>query len=417
MAFVLFTVALAIFFGAVDSTTNITSCTSSLNDQCRQNLTTCSHPPCAFSCGRKTPQFSCSQDCSPIPSANLTTGHLCSTLDCQASAYCDQICSRLNCDFTRCTSRDCRQRCVLADCGSMACRQSVTSCDQAALIPQNAQIMNCEAKSCNQICQRSSKTVSCDMTCLETVETCEQKGLTGKFQFKCSGGVKNCTQKANLYGIADMVCEAERCEQACSHSTCSMSCSTPAHECTQSEDGFGFEVVTMYCDANVCRQHCDDTKCNMTCSSAVKECYQTCKKGDCLVRCDAETCYGVKGISTSTPSRTWFNPTDGGSLTRGKFLPLCLVLISLDKRVFNWADRKHAIHARSAVDWKHSGHMKWNPNQSWLRGCFQGGRTILALRRSWRDHPCHVCKTWRLDDKQKVVLGPRARIFLALGRS
>ena len=112
-----------------------------------------------------------------------------------------------------------------------------------------------------------------------------------------------------------------------------MSCSTRAHECTQNGDGLGFDVVTMYCDANVCRQHCDDAKCNMTCSSAVKECYQTCKKGNCLVRCDAETCYGVKGISTSSP--TWFYPTDGGSHTRDTLLPLCLVLISLGERVFN----------------------------------------------------------------------------------
>ena len=209
-------------------------------------------------------------------------------------------------------------------------QKDVTSCDQAALIPQNALIMNCEAKSCNQICEKSSTTVSCDMTCLETVETCEQKGFTGKFQFKCSGGVKNCTQKTG-HAIADMVCEAERCEQACLQGTCSMSCSTPAHECTQNGDGFGFEVVTMYCDAVVCRQHCDDTKCNMTCSSAVKECYQTCKKGNCLVRCDAETCYGVKGISSTTPS----SPKDGGSLTRGTLLPLCLVLISLAKIIFD----------------------------------------------------------------------------------
>ena len=295
----------------------------------------CPHPPCAFSCGGKTPQFSCSQDCSPIPSANLTTGHLCGALECQASAYCDQTCSRLNCDSSSCTSRDCRQRCVLADCGSMACKQSVTSCEQVALIPQNGQVMNCEAKSCNQVCQRSSKSknVSCDMTCSETVETCKQKGLTGKFQFKCSGGVKNCTQKTHLYAIADMMCEAERCEQACSHSTCSMSCSTRAHECTQSEDGFGFKVVTMNCDANVCRQHCDDAKCTMTCSSAVKECHQTCKKGNCLVRCDAETCYGVNGISTPPP--TWFYPTDGASHTSGTLLPWCLVLISLGERVFN----------------------------------------------------------------------------------
>lgn len=318
--------------GAVDSDTNITSCTSLLNDQCRQNLTSCPQPPCEFSCGRTEPQFSCSQDCSP--SGNLTTGKLCKALECQATDYCDQVCLRLNCDTTSCNSKDCRQRCVLADCGSMACKQNVVTCDQVAVIPQNGQTMTCAAKSCNQMCQRSSKSDSCDMTCLETVETCEQRGLTSKLHYSCSGGVKNCTQKANLYAIADMECGAESCKQSCSFSRCGMSCSARTLACMQSQDGFGHEEVNMYCDAGVCRQHCGDSKCNMTCSSTVNECYQTCEQGNCLARCDARSCYGVKGMSTSTQSPTRFYPTNGISYIRWTSLSLHLPIITLGRVIF-----------------------------------------------------------------------------------
>ena len=51
----------------------VASCTSLINDQCTQNLTSCLQPPCSLSCGRTSPQFSCSQDC--VPSANLTDGY------------------------------------------------------------------------------------------------------------------------------------------------------------------------------------------------------------------------------------------------------------------------------------------------------------------------------------------------------
>ena len=315
------------FLGAAESVTNVTSCTSLSNDQCNQNLTSCTQPPCTFSCGRTTPQFSCSQECQPIPSANLTKGNLCDALECQASQNCYQICSQLDCNSTSCSSKDCRQVCVFADCGSMWCQQGVINCDQLAQIPANHQVMKCDAKSCNQNCQGGSKSYSCDMTCSETVETCEQRELSGKFQQKCSAGVRNCTQKAHLYAVGNMECEADRCVQACSHSTCDMSCSTGARECTQTQDGFGSEVVNMYCAADVCNQNCDDSKCNMTCSSAVKECSQRCKKGNCLVTCDAEVCYGVKGMSISTP--TWFHPTDSVLHIRCTLFTLWLVLIPL----------------------------------------------------------------------------------------
>lgn len=116
---------------------------------------------------------------------------------------------------------------------------------------------------------------------------------------------------------------------ACTPSTCNMSCSLRAFECTQTGGAgvFGFDVVNMYCAADVCKQHCDTSKCNMTCSSTVKECSQTCKRGKCLVRCDAQVCYGVKGMSTSTP--TWFYPTDSVSHISGALLALWLVLMLL----------------------------------------------------------------------------------------
>ena len=314
--------------GAVDSVTRITSCTSLSNDQCLQNLTSCPQPPCKFSCDRS--QFSCIQVCRPIPSSNLTKGNLCDALDCQASQNCHQICLQLDCNSTSCSSKECRQICQFADCGSMWCQQGVNKCNQLAHTPTNGQVMKCDAKSCNQHCrQRSSKNYSCGMTCSETVETCEQSGLVGNFQQKCSAGVKNCTQKTNLYAIGNMECEADRCAQACTHSTCNMSCSSRALECTQTGGAgvFGFDVVNMYCAADVCKQHCDTSKCNMTCSSTVKECSQTCKRGKCLVRCDAQVCYRVKGMSTSTP--TWFYPTDSVSHISGALLTLWLVLMLL----------------------------------------------------------------------------------------
>ena len=327
MELLLLTFTFVTCLGVVHSATNITSCTSLLNDQCEQNLTSCSQPPCTFSCGRTSPQFSCRQDCSPIPSANLTEGNLCDALECQASENCNQICLRVNCNATSCTSRDCRQTCTLADCGSMVCQQGVINCVQVAQIPQrNGQIMNCDAKSCNQKCQRSSKSGDpCVMSCSETVETCKQRGLSAKFRSKCLGGVKNCTQNADLFAIGHMECDAERCVQACFHSSCIMNCSSRARECTQTEDGFGSEVITMHCAADVCKQHCDDTKCKMTCASTVKECSQTCKGGNCAVTCDAEICYGEKGISTANP--TWIPPTNGVSNTRSALLTLCLVLM------------------------------------------------------------------------------------------
>jgi len=325
MALFLLTLTFMTRLTAVDSTANITSCTSLSNDQCKQNLTSCPQPPCAFSCGRTAPQYSCSQDCSP--SGNLTEGNICGALECQASDYCNQICLRLDCNSLSCTSRNCRQTCTLADCRSMTCQQSVISCEQMVLIPPKGQVMKCDAKSCNQNCQRSSRGHSCDMTCSETVETCDQTVRSSKSsQLQCSAGVKNCTQRLQLFAIGHLECDASRCVQQCSLSSCSMKCLSSARECTQTQDGFGSEEVTMFCDADICRQHCSDAKCNVTCSSTVKECYQTCNSGNCLVTCDAENCYGVKGMST-TPIPTWFYPTDGVSPTQGTLLTLCLVVM------------------------------------------------------------------------------------------
>lgn len=284
---------------AQHSATNVTSCTSIINDQCNQNLTSCAKPPCSLSCGRTSPQYFCNQDC--VPSTNLTEGYQCHALECQASQLCYQTCSRINCNSSTCTSRNCNQNCVLADCGRMQCKANVTICNQVATIPQNGQVMQCDAKSCNQECKSSGKTFSSDLTCSSSVETCWQRGLTGKFNLKCLHRVQNCTQKADLFSIANMECDADRCEQNCFHSTCTMSCSESARQCTQSEDGFGSAVVTMNCDAQVCRQDCEDSRCDMTCSSPVKQCFQTCRSGTCFTRCDAEICHGDASTSTRSP--------------------------------------------------------------------------------------------------------------------
>lgn len=122
--------------GSAISVTTVTRCTSLINDQCRQNLTSCPLPPCSLSCGRTSPQFSCSQDC--IPSANLTEGYLCNALECQASQFCYQTCSRINCNSSVCTSKNCNQHCWVADCGRMLCKENVTNCNQAAMFQRMA---------------------------------------------------------------------------------------------------------------------------------------------------------------------------------------------------------------------------------------------------------------------------------------
>ena len=193
------------FVTAAVSATNVTvvaTCTSLINDQCTQNLTSCLQPPCSLSCGRTSPQFSCSQDC--VPSANLTDGYLCDALECQASQYCDQTCNNINCNSSTCTSNQCTQQCFVADCGRMVCKEDVSNCNQAAIIPKTGQNMHCAARSCNQECKSCKKSFLSGMTCSSSVETCEQRGLNGKFYFKCLAGVKNCTQKTDLFSIANM---------------------------------------------------------------------------------------------------------------------------------------------------------------------------------------------------------------------
>lgn len=235
---------------SVVSATNvtvITSCTSLINDQCTQNLTSCLQPPCSLSCGRTSPQFSCSQDC--VPSGNFTEGYLCDELECQASQFCYQTCNNINCNSSTCTSNDCTQQCFVADCGRMVCKEDVSNCKQVAIIPENGQAMDCGAKSCNQECKSCKKSFSSEMTYSSSVETCEQRGLNGKFNLKCLPGVKNCTQKTDLFSIASMECHGDRCVQSCFHSTCNMNCSSRVRECAQSEDGFGSAVITMNCAA------------------------------------------------------------------------------------------------------------------------------------------------------------------------
>ncbi|XP_078358359.1 uncharacterized protein LOC144643094 [Oculina patagonica] len=327
MTLFLVVVAIVTCIAGVDSATNVTtvtSCTSLINDQCQQNLTSCPQSPCSLSCGRTSPQFSCSQDC--IPSANLTEGYLCDALECQPSQFCYQTCSRINCNSSTCTSKDCNQQCWVADCGRMVCKENVTNCNQVAVIPKNGQVMDCDAKACNQECKSSGKSFTSDLTCSSSVETCEQRGLTGKFNLKCLPGVKNCTQKADLFSIANMECDGDRCEQSCFHSTCNMNCSSSVRECTQSEDGFGSAVINMNCDADVCRQDCGDSRCTMTCSSTVKECTQTCK-GTCVIKCDAEVC---NDGTTSTPTTAARPPIPTNSISKigVNIVTICLVVMS-----------------------------------------------------------------------------------------
>ena len=114
MALFLSLVICVAFVTAAVSATNVTvvaSCTSLVNDQCTQNLTSCLQPPCSLSCGRTSPQFSCSQDC--VPSANLTDGYLCDALECQALQHCYQTCNNINCNSSTCTSNQCTQQLLL----------------------------------------------------------------------------------------------------------------------------------------------------------------------------------------------------------------------------------------------------------------------------------------------------------------
>lgn len=282
-----------------------------------------------FSCGRTSPHFSCSQECLPILSTNLTQGDLCDDLECQASDNFQQICSQLSCNAMSCTSKECYQRLLLADCGSMVCKRSVNNYEQLAQLPLNGQIMICDGKLRNQRCQSRKNDGLCDMKCSETAGACEQRGISGKYRFKCSAGVKNCTQNADLFAIGQIECDADSCVQSCYHSTCSMSCSSSVQMCMQSEDGFASEEIIMNCDADVCKQHCGVAACNMTCASSVKVCFQTCKRGNCVVRCDAEKCYGEKGLSSTTSSPSWVLPTNAGSHVKGTWLFSCLKLVYL----------------------------------------------------------------------------------------
>ena len=327
MALFLLMVICVTFVAAVVSATNVTvvvSCTSLINDQCKQNLTSCLQPPCSLSCGRTSPQFSCSQDC--VPSANLTEEYLCGTLECQASQHCHQTCNSINCNSSTCTSHDCTQQCFVADCGRMVCEEDVSKCNQVAIIPKTGQDMHCGARSCNQECKSCKKSFLSEMTCSSSVETCEQRGLNGKFYLKCLAGVKNCTQKTDLFSIATMECHGDKCVQSCFHSTCDMNCSSNVRECAQSEDGLGSAVLTMNCDAQVCTQHCGDSRCNMICSSSVKECTQTCK-GTCTIRCDAEVCHDDLTIATTRPSLSLI-PTNSISKISIDIVAICFVGIS-----------------------------------------------------------------------------------------
>ena len=303
----------------------VASCTSLINDQCTQNLTSCLQPPCSLSCGRTSPQFSCSQDC--VPSANLTDGYLCDALECQASQYCYQTCNNINCNSSTCTSNQCTQQCFVADCGRMVCKADVSNCNQVAIIPKTGQAMHCAARSCNQECKSCKKSFLSEMTCSSTADTCEQRGLNGKLHLNCLAGVKNCTQKTDLFSIANMKCHGDKCVQRCFHSTCDMNCSSTVRECAQSEDGLGSAVITMSCDAQVCTQHCGDSRCNMICSSSVKECTQTCK-GTCSMRCDAEVCHSDSTTTTTRPS-LYPIPTNSISKISIDIVTLCLVGTSM----------------------------------------------------------------------------------------
>ena len=316
---------------AADSATNITSCTSLTNNECLQNLTSCLQPPCLLSCGRTSPQQNCIQDCVTSRGSNLSEIYQCDALECQASQSCSQVCNRINCKSLTCTSKDCNQECLRTSCGKMVCHKNATICTQAAYNPQNAQIMECSAKSCDQDYTISSETFSSELTCFSAVESCTQSGKSAKFNLKCLPGVKNCTQTAKPFSNANMQCDGDSCEQSClDYSTCNMSCSASVKKCTQFKDRYGASRVTMYCDADVCTQKCDGGQCNMTCSSNVKECTQICKQGTCSTRCNAEICHRDFGVSTTAGS-TSYPTTDPtvSSKSSGNFLTFRLVLISL----------------------------------------------------------------------------------------
>ena len=90
------------------------------------------------------------------------------------------------------------------------------------------------------------------MACTSSVETWEQRGLNGKFYLTCLAEVKNCTQKTDLFSIANMECHGDKCVQSCFHRTCDMNCSSSV---LKSEDGLGSAVIIMSCDAQVSTQH------------------------------------------------------------------------------------------------------------------------------------------------------------------
>lgn len=118
---------------------------------------------------------------------------------CQASQHCHQTCDSINCNSSTCPSNDCTQQCFVADCGRMVCEEDVSKCNQVAIIPKTGQDMHCGARSCNQECKSCKKSYLSEMTCSSSVETCEQRGLNGKFYLKYLAGVKNCTQKTDLF--------------------------------------------------------------------------------------------------------------------------------------------------------------------------------------------------------------------------
>lgn len=333
MVLLLLAVTLMTCTAAVDCATNVTSCTSLIDDQCQQNLTSCAQSPCSLSCGRTSSQRSCIQDCITYR-LNQSKEYQCGALECQASQLCSQVCSRIDCKSLACNySRDCHQECHFASCVRMVCQENVTSCTQLGYRLGNAQIMDCSAKSCNQDCNQGSENFSSELTCFSAAETCNQRGQSGKYNLKCLPGVKNCTQKGEMFSINNMQCDGDTCQQICSYSTCNMSCSASVQECMQVEDYLAKQVI-MNCDADVCVQKCGHGRCNMTCSSTVKECTQSCKQGTCFTRCDAEICHKDFGISTTTKSLapTSFNPTirSNTSLKCSCFyITLFLVLISL----------------------------------------------------------------------------------------
>ena len=317
---------------AADSATNITSCTSLTNDECLQNLTSCLQPPCLLSCGRTSPQQTCIQDCVASRGSNHSEMYQCDALECQALQFCSQICKRISCKSLTCTAKDCNQECLTTSCGKMVCHKNATNCTQAAYNPENALIMECSAKSCDQDYILSSETFSSELTCFSAVESCTQSGKSGKFNLKCLSGVKTCTQRAKPFSNTNMQCNGDSCEQSCStYSTCNMSCAASVKECTQFEEWSGASVVTMNCDADVCTQNCTSGQCIMTCTSNVKECTQICKQPTCSATCNAEICLRDFGISTTAGSTSYPStyPTVS-SKSSGNFLTFRLkVLISL----------------------------------------------------------------------------------------